>query len=128
MRTIRAARSVAVRGRPGARFPLPSYFSAMSLRCHLSKRIGRDNGRNVSEHPPSQRFDRDCQAAPLIVVEPQWPGAELYAEDPILLAKIFDDLLLLMIHPASHGDQQQPQRIQGSGHQPQLSIRAGMQN
>ena len=40
MRTMRAAKSAALVGRPGPRFALPSYFSTISLRCHRSRASG----------------------------------------------------------------------------------------
>ena len=40
MRTTRVSTSSAVRGRPGPRFALPSYFCAISFRCHASKVSG----------------------------------------------------------------------------------------
>jgi hypothetical protein len=62
------------------------------------------------------RTTPDRQATALVVVEPQSPPTDLCAQNPILLAQIGDGLLLLVVHPAGNGDQQQPEGIQGLGH------------
>jgi hypothetical protein len=60
----------------------------------------------LGERPPSQRFGPDRQATPLIVIEPQSSRADLSAQNSILLAQIYDDLLMLVVHPTGNGDQQ----------------------
>ena len=52
----------------------------------------------------------------LIVVEPHPPPAKLPAKNPALLAKVVDHLQLALVHPAGHGDQHEPERIQESRH------------
>jgi len=116
IRTMRAARSVAARGRPGARRALPSYFSAVSLRCHRSRVSGVTMVAIIGKHLSRQGFGPHRQATPLIVIEPQRSPPELFAENSVYLSQVVDDLLLLMIHPSSHGDQQQPKRIERLWH------------
>lgn len=36
----------------------------------------------------------------LIVAEPQTPIANLFSENPIFLHQIFDDVLLMLVHPS----------------------------
>ena len=69
------------------------------------------------------------QTAPLVVIEPESPRAELCVQNPILLVQIVDDFLLLVIHPTGNTDQQQPKGIQGLWHPQSLapiSSRSGM--
>jgi hypothetical protein len=48
----------------------------------------------------------------LVVVEPKPPATKLFFEDPILFAKIVEGELLLLIHPSSNGDQQEPEWVE----------------
>jgi hypothetical protein len=51
-----------------------------------------------------------------VVSQTQPSPAELFPKDPILLAQVFDHLELLLVHPAGHCDQYEPERIQNLGH------------
>src|SRR5215469_10909131 len=66
MRTTSASISAAVRGRPGPRFPLPSYFCAISFRCHANKVSGETIVAMSAKH-----FRPDCfaPATALVIVE-----------------------------------------------------------
>ena len=54
-----------------------------------------DLGKSLS----SQRFGLYGQSSSLIVIEAHSPATELFSKDPILLAKIFNDLQLAVLHP-----------------------------
>jgi hypothetical protein len=47
-----------------------------------------------------------------MVIEAQSPIAELLAKDPVLLAKVVNDLQLALIHP--HGNQQKAEWVENS--------------
>jgi hypothetical protein len=50
----------------------------------------------------------------LIVIEAHSPATELFSKHPILLAKIFNDLQLAVVHPPGDGDQQKPEWVDHS--------------
>lgn len=52
-----------------------------------------------------------CQSPALMVIETQSPIAELLAKDPVLLAKVVNDLQLALIHPPGNGDQQKAEWV-----------------
>jgi hypothetical protein len=52
----------------------------------------------------------------LVIVEPHPLPAELLAKNPVLLAKVIDDLQLVLVHPPGDGDQHEPEWIQDSRH------------
>ena len=53
------------------------------------------------------------QPALLIVIQPEPSAAELFSKDPIFFAQIIDGILLLLIHPAGHGDEHKPEWVKG---------------
>src|SRR5215467_10932186 len=105
--------SSSVRGRPGPRLALPSYFRAISFRCQASR-------------VPGVTIVAICDSArrpsPLVraASRRRWSSvkksatAELLAQHPILLAQIVDCLLLLLIHPARDGNQHEPKRVENA--------------
>jgi hypothetical protein len=50
--------------------------------------------------PKLLRFRR--QARPLLVIKPQTPIPDLFAQNPIFLHDIFDNLLLVPVHPTGN--------------------------
>jgi hypothetical protein len=50
----------------------------------------------------------------LVVVQPNPHATKLLLEDPILFTKIVKGELPLLIHPASHGDRQEPEWLENS--------------
>jgi hypothetical protein len=60
----------------------------------------------------------------LVVVESQSTSAELLAENPVLLAKVMDDLQLALVPPAGDRDQHEPEWVQDSWHLVSLWSRA----
>jgi hypothetical protein len=65
-----------------------------------------DNAGNLGKSLSSQRLGLYGQSPALIVIEAHSPATELFSKHPILLAKIFNDLQLAVVHP--RGDQQKP--------------------
>jgi hypothetical protein len=47
----------------------------------------------------------------MIIVQPQPSAADLFSKDPIFFAQVIDGILLLLIHPAGHGDEHKAERI-----------------
>src|SRR5215831_5042699 len=116
MRTARASISSAVRGRPCERWAVPSYFWPISFRCQANKVSG------VTMLATSARAFRPSVLAftanlpTLIVIEAHSLATELLAKHPILLAQIFNDLQLPVVHPPGDGDQQKPEWVEHSLH------------
>jgi hypothetical protein len=56
------------------------------------------------------------QATTLVVVEPHPPITELLAQHAILLAEIFEHLLLGLVNPSGYCDEQEPEWIEDFSH------------
>jgi hypothetical protein len=102
-----------------SRRPLPSWsasrapviFLGDELPVPSQQCLGRDDGGDRCEHLPTEAFCLAGQPAPLIVIQPQPSAAELFSKDPIFFAQIIDGILLLLIHPAGHGDEHKPEWV-----------------
>src|SRR5262249_39352930 len=116
IRTTSASISSGVRGRPEQRRALPSYFCAISFRCQASSVSGVTMVASSVRMRPAQHLRSGRQPTALVVAQTEPAPAQLLAEDAILLAKVIDDLQLLMIHPAGDGDQHESERIQRLRH------------
>ena len=66
----------------GPRFPLSSYFWAISFRCPSQQGLGRGNRSDVRQ--------------------------KLAPQNPVLLAKVVNELRLALVHPPGDGDQHEP--------------------
>jgi hypothetical protein len=77
-------------------------------------RSRRDNAGDLGKSRSSQRFGLYGQSPALMVIEAHSPATELFAKHPILLAKIFNDLQLAVVHPPGDGDHQKPEWIEDS--------------
>src|SRR6516225_3901863 len=122
IRTTKDSIVAAVRGRPGPRCAVPSYFSAISLRCHFRSVSGVTIPATSLRIRRHSRFALRGQAPTLIVGEAKAPVAQLLPEHAILLAQVVDCELLLLVHPSGHSDQQKPERVENSRHlEPALS-------
>jgi hypothetical protein len=84
----------------GDQFPMPSQQS-----------LGRDNAGDFGKNLSSQRFGLYGQSPALMVIEAHSPVTELFSKHPILLAKIFNDLALAVVHPPGNSDQHKPERV-----------------
>jgi hypothetical protein len=70
------------------------------------ERLRRDQGGRFVKHPAAQFLGLDRQATALVVVQAQPSSAELFPKNSVFLLEVVDDLLLLLIQPASEGNQQ----------------------
>jgi hypothetical protein len=77
--------------------------------------LGRDDRGHLGHKLSPQSFDLRGESA-LLIREPEATAPELLAQHAILLAEVLDHLLLLLIHPSGHGDQDESEGIQNSGH------------
>jgi hypothetical protein len=86
----------------------------MSFRCHAIKVAG------VTIVATSFRsfriFGLGRQSTPLVITEPQPPCTELLAQNPVLFAKVVDRMNVLLVHPTSDGNEEQPEWIKDARH------------
>src|SRR5215472_12745015 len=73
-----------------------------------------DHAGDLGKSLSSQRFGLYGQSPALIVIEAHSPATELFSQHPILLAEIFNDLQLAVVHPPGDGDQQKPEWVEHS--------------
>src|SRR6516162_8177309 len=76
--------------------------------------LRRDNAGDLGKSLSSQRLGLYGQSPALIVNEAYSPATELFSKHPILLAQIFNDLQLAVVHPPGDGDQQKPEWVEHS--------------
>ena len=81
----------------------------------------RVRGNDVGELPEelaSEDLALDREAASLIVVEPESSVFELLTQDAVLLLQVVDDLVLVAVHPAGNGEEEEVEwvRMGGRGH------------
>ncbi len=93
---------VGVLGRPRPRQALPSYFLAISFRY--------------------QRRIVSGVTMPATCVKTRRPSAQLLPQNPILFTQIVDQIVLVAIHPASDGEDEE---LQSRGHGLRLLRRLG---
>ena len=74
------------------------------------KSLRRHNRGESLELIPTHPFGFGRQPAPLVVVEPR-PSIQLFPQDPDLLLKVFDDILLVTVDPSSETDEKQLERV-----------------
>ena len=76
----------------------------------VQKSLRRHNRGESPELIPTHPFGFGRQPAPLVVVEPG-PSNQLFPQDPDLLLKVFDDILLVTVDPPSETDEKQLERV-----------------
>ena len=76
----------------------------------VQKSLRHDNRGESLELIPADPFGFGCQPTPLVVVEPG-PSNQLFPQDPDLLLKVFDDILLVTVDPPSETDEKQLERV-----------------
>ena len=82
------------------------------------QRVRGDERRDGVERPPAQALGLRRQATTLVVRQPELPALQLLLEYPIFLDEVGDDILLMPIDPAGHGQEKQL-KWEGSGrHRP----------
>jgi hypothetical protein len=60
-------------------------------------------GSDLSQNLPAQLLRLYCESAELVVTEPQSPVANPFSEHPIFFNQVIDDVVLMLVHPPSHG-------------------------
>src|SRR5215468_11821413 len=73
-----------------------------------------DHAGDLGKSLSSQRLGLYGQSPALIVIETHSPITELFSQHPILLAKIFNDQQLAVVHPPGDGDQQKLEWVEHS--------------
>src|SRR5262249_50534228 len=71
-------------------------------------RIGCDNRRHLTQQMTAETSPAPRQIAPLLVAESESPAGELTPLDAVLFDQIGDDILLLVVQPPGHGDENNP--------------------
>ena len=67
--------------------------------------VGSDEGDDLSKATPSDALGFASKPDSLGVSEASGSAAELFEENPVLFLQVFDDELLVSIHPAGDGDE-----------------------
>jgi hypothetical protein len=78
------------------------------------QRLWRNDRGNLRQKPMTNSFRLGRQTSTLVVVEPKPLPTKLFFENSILFTKIVQGELLLLIHPARYGDQQEPEWVENS--------------
>jgi hypothetical protein len=73
-------------------------------------------GRTRSSVSSADDFTSDRKPATLSNGQPEPPATELLLQDPILLAEILDDRILLAANPAGHGGNKDLPRLEHRCH------------
>jgi hypothetical protein len=89
----------------GNQLPMPSH-----------QRCRRDDCPDMFQNCPAELLRLGCEAAALAIRESHPPIPDLFSKDTIFLDEIFDDLLLMLVHPASDGDDQEREWVQARAH------------
>jgi hypothetical protein len=92
---------------PGDQQPVPS-----------QDRVGRHDGRDLSQDPAAGPAPLRREASTLIVAQPEAASRQLPLEDPVLLYQVFDDVLLVTVNPTRERHQQHLQQGVVGNHSP----------
>lgn len=88
--------------------------------------LGRNDAGHFCQPFASHAFAFGGQATPLVIIQSQAPIAKLLAEYAVFLAQIFDHLLLGLIHPSGHRDEQEAEGIENFFHPLFIIVEQGM--
>src|SRR5215469_7152164 len=114
MRTTKASIAPAMRGRPGARCAVPSYFWAINFRCQANKVSGVTRVAISARTLRPNVLALTANRRPWSSLKPHPPTAELLRKNAVLLTKVINDLQLALVHPAGDGDQQEMEWVKDS--------------
>lgn len=78
--------------------------------------VGSDERCDLRKRPPSDRLASHSQAASLVVGQAEPSATDLLLENSVLLAKIFDDRILLTADPAGQGGNKDLPGLKNGGH------------
>src|ERR1700747_2710296 len=76
----------------------------------------RDDGLQLCQQLATELFRLRSQSTALIVGKLHTPIANLFPKNPILLHEVFNDALLMLVHPASDRDDNKGKGIQNPAH------------
>lgn len=82
--------------------------------------VGSDDASKLAEKPPAWHFAFHRQPSPLTVGETKPLILELVLQNSVLFLEILNDCLLMVVDPASQGEQEKVQRRGGDRHEPGL--------
>ena len=73
-------------------------------------RVRGDDARDLPEDLPAEFVAAHSESPTLSVGQAKRPRAQVFPEDPILLPEIFDQIVLVAVHPASEREDKELQR------------------
>jgi hypothetical protein len=73
------------------------------------------------KHTPSEFLGLDCEPTALLIVESHLATADLLPKNSVLLQKVLDDVLLMLVHPSSYGNNDKLKWVQNRAHPPRVS-------
>jgi hypothetical protein len=65
----------------------------------------------------------DCESTALIVAKSHSTRAHLFSKNPIFFHQVLDELVLMLVHPASNGDDEKGKWVGNELHCCRLSCR-----
>src|SRR5262245_53543074 len=82
---------------------------------------GSDDCGDLFENPPAEPFGFGGKPPPLAIRKSKAATCELLPENTILLDEILDDMLLPLVHPTGHGNDEKRKWIQSRLHRRSVS-------
>jgi hypothetical protein len=82
--------------------------------------VGCDDRGNLLQRSPAQNLALRRESTPLIVGQPEPSPAELFFEDPVLLAQLINRRLLMLVDPASEDRDEELPWLEDLSHPPSL--------
>ena len=76
----------------------------------------RDDCRDLFQDFSAELLRPCCKTATLVVSESHPPVPNLFSKDAVLFDEIFDDVMLVLVHPARDGNDQKLKWIQAGSH------------
>src|SRR5262245_47892621 len=95
------------------------------LRDQLSmppqQRLGSHDGGDLSEELPADFLRSRCQSSTLVIAETHSAVVDLFAQTPISLDQVMDEMLLMLVHPTGQGYDEERKWVQEHAHCRRLS-------
>jgi hypothetical protein len=90
---------------------LPSLDSC-KLPVPSQQRLRSHNCGDFTKQFPTEFLRFGCESTPLIVAKSHSTRAHLLSKNPILFHQVLDDLLLMLVHPASNGGDEKGELVE----------------
>ena len=116
MRITNVRISARVRGRPGIRCSVPSYFIAISFRCQANRVSGVTMVATSASTFRPNFLALAASRVTLIVVESHTRVTDLLSENAIFLDEVLNDLLLSLVQPTRNGKDEKRKWIETGSH------------